>query len=126
MNIEDHARRAMIGHALHGKLLQGHVERQYRVMAGLAVLSAQFPNDPSASLLTESLRGKTREEALKLFDRFQGLVTGNADGDIGSSLGKLTVFSGVCEFPARVKCATLVWHTLRAALEQREEIASTE
>ncbi len=80
----------------------------------------------SASLLTESLRGKTREEALKLFDRFQGLVTGNADGDLGSSLGKLTVFSGVCEFPARVKCATLVWHTLRAALEEREEIASTE
>ncbi len=80
----------------------------------------------SASLLTEALRGKTREQAMKLFERFRGLVTGDPDGEIDPSLGKLAVFSGVCEFPARVKCATLVWHTFRAALEQRKETASTE
>lgn len=72
----------------------------------------------SASLLTEALRGKTREEALEIFERFQELVTGEPSEDIDFSLGKLAAFSGVCEFPARVKCATLVWHTLRSALEE--------
>ena len=80
----------------------------------------------SASLLTEALRGKTRKQAMKLYERFRGLVTGDPDGVIDPSLGKLAVFSGVCEFPARVKCATLVWHTFRTALEERKETASTE
>ena len=69
----------------------------------------------SASLMTESVKGRPVEEAAKLFDRFHELLTGT--GEAGSDLGKLAVFAGVREFPLRVKCATLAWHTLRAALE---------
>jgi nitrogen fixation NifU-like protein len=79
----------------------------------------------SASLMTDHLKGKTRAEVERLFAGFHGLVTGKAGpGDQG--LGKLAAFSGVSEFPARVKCATLVWHTLKAALENRPEPVSTE
>lgn len=71
----------------------------------------------SASLMTDSVKGKTLAEAKALFGRFREMVTGDpATGGNGSSLGKLAVFSGVCRYPARVKCATLVWHTLGAAL----------
>ena len=78
----------------------------------------------SASLLTEVLKGKTREEAEALFQSFHNLVTGNAAE--ASSLGKLKVFAGVSEFPVRVKCATLVWHTLKAALSQIQDTVPTE
>ena len=80
----------------------------------------------SASLLTEVLKGKTREEAEALFRSFHELVTGGTPDGQGPSLGKLVVFAGVSEFPVRVKCATLVWHTLRAALHQIGEPVSTE
>ena len=81
----------------------------------------------SASMMTQSLKGKTRAEAEKLFDRFHKLVTGQLSaGSAQDELGKLSVFSGVSEFPVRVKCATLAWHTLRAALENQAEAASTE
>ncbi|HEY6971622.1 MAG TPA: SUF system NifU family Fe-S cluster assembly protein [Candidatus Angelobacter sp.] len=81
----------------------------------------------SASMMTQSIKGKSREEAEQLFDRFHKLVTGqlHANGD-QPDLGKLSVFAGVSEFPMRVKCATLAWHTLRAALEGKLETASTE
>ncbi len=68
----------------------------------------------SASLMTESLKGKSREEALKLLDRFHELLT--TDTPISNDLGKLVVFCGVRDYPARVKCATLAWHTLKSAL----------
>lgn len=81
----------------------------------------------SASLMTDSLKGKTVEEAKALFAKFHGLLTENATVDSqGPELGKLKVFSGVCQFPARVKCATLAWHTLSAALENRVGVVSTE
>jgi nitrogen fixation NifU-like protein len=70
----------------------------------------------SASLMTESIKGKSRAEAEQLFGRFHDLATGTGEGD---GLGKLAVFSGLRGFPTRVKCATLVWHTLHAALEQQ-------
>ena len=79
----------------------------------------------SASMMTQSLKGKSREEASKLFEHFHQLVTGHANGK-QSELGKLAVFSGVSEFPVRVKCATLAWHTLQAALEGKQEPISTE
>ena len=81
----------------------------------------------SASMMTQSLKGKTRSEAERLFERFHSLVTGQAasNGD-HNDLGKLAVFSGVSEFPTRVKCATLAWHTLQAALEGKQEAVSTE
>jgi len=80
----------------------------------------------SASIMTETLKGKTRDEAEALFETFHDLVTGKP-AEIGSpELGKLEVFSGVSEFPIRVKCATLSWHTLRAALKGNGEVVSTE
>jgi nitrogen fixation NifU-like protein len=81
----------------------------------------------SASLMTETLKGKTLAEARAIFRRFHGLVTGQPQEPLGGpGLGKLEVFSGVRKYPARVKCATLAWHTLDAALENRGEVVSTE
>ena len=82
----------------------------------------------SASIMTESLKGRRLEEVAALFERFHQLVTGNLDSQDLSEpdLGKLVVFEGVSRYPVRVKCATLTWHTLRAALEKRKEIVSTE
>ena len=75
----------------------------------------------SASMMTDSLKGKTRAEAEELFKRFHDVVTGKSPEDDEEKLGKLTVFSGVREFPVRVKCATLPWHTFHAALEGEED-----
>ena len=73
----------------------------------------------SASIMTEFLRGKSRDEALATFDRFHDMIMAAPDEAVHRAvpeLGKLSVFSGVAEFPARVKCATLAWHALKAAL----------
>jgi nitrogen fixation NifU-like protein len=70
----------------------------------------------SASIMTDAVRGKTREEAEALFQRFHRLVTGGLSRAESETLGKLAVFSGVSEFPVRVKCASLAWHTLKSAL----------
>lgn len=78
----------------------------------------------SASLMTEALKGRTVAEAENLLRRFLDLVT--KDQPLTEDLGKLAVFAGVREFPARVKCATLAWHTLSAALRDRGEVVSTE
>lgn len=81
----------------------------------------------SASVMTESLKGKTLAEAEVLFDIFHNLVTGKPPaGGNAPELGKLAVFSGVSEFPARVKCAALAWHTLHAALQGQGDPVSTE
>jgi len=81
----------------------------------------------SASMMTQTLKGKTRSEADDLFNRFHKVVTGQTTSANGNQdLGKLAVFSGVSEFPMRVKCATLAWHTLQAALEGKQEAVSTE
>ena len=79
----------------------------------------------SASMMTQTVKGKSREEAEQLFERFHKLVTGQVNGE-GEVLGKLAVFAGVSEFPVRVKCATLAWHTLQAALEGKQESVTTE
>jgi nitrogen fixation protein NifU and related proteins len=78
-------------------------------------------------VMTESVKGKTLADAEMLFDVFHQLVTGKppAAGKT-PELGKLAAFSGVSEFPARVKCATLAWHTLHAALQGEGETVSTE
>jgi nitrogen fixation NifU-like protein len=81
----------------------------------------------SASMMTESLKGKTIAEVKTMFECFHELLTGHSDGpEDPESLGKLVVFSGVKEFPVRVKCATLAWHTMNAALEHQEDLVSTE
>jgi nitrogen fixation protein NifU and related proteins len=80
----------------------------------------------SASMMTQSLKGKSRAEAEELFERFHKVVTGHSANGDQSKLGKLEVFAGVSEFPTRVKCATLAWHTLQAALEGKQDAVSTE
>ena len=88
--------------------------------AGCAISTA------SASIMTDALKGKTRAESEQLFKAFHDLVTGHQQESESQDLGKLAVFSGVSEFPTRVKCATLSWHTLRAALSGEGEVVSTE
>lgn len=78
----------------------------------------------SASLMTESVKGKTRAEALALLEKFHTLLT--TDTAAAKDLGKLVVFCGVRDYPARVKCATLAWHTLKSALNDTGEVATTE
>jgi nitrogen fixation NifU-like protein len=85
--------------------------------AGCAISTA------SASLMSEAVKGKTKADIHALFERFHAMVTGKGSSE---GLDKLEVFSGVSEFPVRVKCASLAWHTLKAALEGQNETVSTE
>ena len=78
----------------------------------------------SASLMTGAVKGRTRAEVDRLFDRFRGVVTGQGSDAQGGELGKLAVFSGISAFPLRVKCATLPWHALKAALERAEQVST--
>ncbi|HUB77538.1 MAG TPA: SUF system NifU family Fe-S cluster assembly protein [Bryobacteraceae bacterium] len=110
--------------------LCGDKLRLYVKMDGDVVKDASFVGSgcaistASASLMTESLKGKTREEALKLLEKFHDLLT--TDTPVTKDLGKLIVFCGVRDYPARVKCATLAWHTLKSALNGAGETVTTE
>jgi nitrogen fixation protein NifU and related proteins len=86
--------------------------------AGCAISTA------SASLMTEAVKGRTRDDVAALADQFHRMAIGETHD--ASRLGKLAAFAGVSKFPIRVKCATLAWHTLRAALEGKSESVSTE
>jgi nitrogen fixation NifU-like protein len=77
----------------------------------------------SASLMTDRLKGSTVTEARDLFDRFHRMVTTPPDQDV-EDLGKLSALAGVREFPVRVKCASLAWHTLKAAMDRRERTST--
>ena len=80
----------------------------------------------AASMMTQAVKGKTREEAQALFEEFHRMVTGELDEEAEENhLGRLKIFAGVRDYPARVKCASLPWHTMHAALEG-EETATTE
>jgi nitrogen fixation NifU-like protein len=81
----------------------------------------------AASMMTQALKGKTREEVEALFHAYHDVVTGKISlEDAADLLGKLAVFAGVSEFPVRVKCATLAWHTMHAALEESGKTVTTE
>jgi nitrogen fixation NifU-like protein len=80
----------------------------------------------SASLMTGAVKGKTRAEAEALFERFRRMITGSVEEVEEEALGKLAVFSGVSEFPIKVKCASLSWHAMKAALDQPDAVVSTE
>jgi nitrogen fixation NifU-like protein len=80
----------------------------------------------SASMMTSAVKGKSQEEAETLFDRFHRLVTGGMEQAEAQSLGKLAAFSGLSEFPVRVKCASLSWHAMKAALKEPDTVVSTE
>lgn len=104
----------------------------YLEMEGDAIRDVSFQGSgcaiskASASMMTQAIKGKSKAQAAKLFDTFHKLVTtGEANGK-QNDLGKLAVFSGVSEFPVRVKCATLAWHTLQAAMEGKQDPVSTE
>lgn len=106
---------------LYLKIKDGVIEDASFQGAGCAISTA------SASLLTDSLKAKTVKEAEEIFEIFHHLVTGAPVNDVEErKLGKLAVFSGVCEFPARVKCASLAWHTLHNALRGETQTARTE
>ena len=106
----------------------GVVEQAAFTGEGCAISTA------SASLLTEALPGREEAKALELVEAFRRLASGEGEAgedepggdEPGGALGKLSVFSGVRDYPARVKCATLAWHTLRAALEESGAVATTE
>lgn len=105
---------------LYLKLVDGVIEDARFEGTGCAISTA------SASLMTEALKGKTEAEAQSLFEGFHALLTAGESADPTVPLGKLEVLSGVREFPVRVKCATLPWHTLQAALQNETRPISTE
>lgn len=81
----------------------------------------------SASVMSSTVKGKNSAEAEQLFDTFHKLVTGEGNSGLDEAeLGRLAAFSGVSEFPARVKCATLAWHSLHTALESEDDVVTTE
>jgi len=102
------------------KIASGIIQEVTFQGSGCAISTA------SASLLTEQLRGKSLAEARQLFDQIHVLLTDNSTESTFNDLGKLEVLSGVKEFPARVKCASLAWHTLRSALIKSNKPITTE
>ncbi|HZM71166.1 MAG TPA: SUF system NifU family Fe-S cluster assembly protein [Candidatus Cryosericum sp.] len=138
--ILDHNQRPRNFHALEGKVRRSEGHNPLcgdRLTVYLDVQDGQvrdvaFVGDgcaiskASASMMTEAVKGRTREEAEALFRVFHGLLTGDQVSPDDPRLGKLVVFAGVRDYPVRVKCATLAWHTLRAALEDRNDTITTE
>lgn len=112
----------------HNPLCGDHVKLHLRVENGV-IRDAHFEgagcaiSTASASLMTESLKGRREDEALRMKEDFQRMVTGGGDPE---DLGKLEALAGVREFPQRVKCATLAWHTLQAALQRQDAPVTTE
>lgn len=105
---------------LYLRVVDGVIEDASFEGSGCAISTA------SASLMTEALKGRSAVQAEALFAGFHALVTGEPAAPDAVPLGKLQVLAGVQEFPARIKCATLAWHTLQAALRDRAEPASSE
>jgi len=112
--------------------LCGDALRVYVAMDGDKITDVAFKgagcaiSKASASMMTQEVKGKTREEDEELFNEFHRMVTGDLDIETDENdLGNLRIFAGVLEFPARVKCASLSWHTLNAALHG-DEIVTTE
>ena len=111
--------------------LCGDVLRVYVAMDGDTITDVAFKGSgcaiskASASMMTQSVRGKTKAQAEHIFDEFHRMVTGDLDIETDDNdLGKLKIFSGVLEFPARVKCASLSWHTLNAALHGDDSVTT--
>lgn len=125
--IEGASRTADGNNPLCGDALRVYVEMDGDVVKDVAFKGSGCAiSKASASMMTQAVKGRTKEEAEVLFDEFHRMVTGGLDPENEEThLGKLKIFAGVLEFPARVKCASLSWHTLHAALNE-EESASTE
>ena len=122
------ANRAAEGHnPLCGDQLTVYLRMQDNVVGEVSFVGSGCAiSKASASMMTQAVGGKSREEAQVLFEQFHRMVTGELDEEAEpNQLGRLKIFAGVRDYPARVKCASLSWHTLRAALEG-EDTASTE
>jgi nitrogen fixation protein NifU and related proteins len=110
-----------------GDRLAVHLDVEDGVIRGVAFEGAGCAiSRASASLMTDAVKGKPVEEAERMFAEFHQMVISGVDGAVEEGLGKLVVFCGVREFPSRVKCASLAWHTLHAALESKDTPVSTE
>ena len=137
--ILDHGQNPRNFHALEGATsdaegynpLCGDKVHVYVAATGDTITDVAFVGDgcaiskASASLMTQSVKGRTRPEVDRLYEGFHALITGRAPEGAAQGLGKLAAFAGVAEFPVRVKCASLAWHTLRAALENGGRAAPT-
>lgn len=124
--IENADKRADGNNPLCGDKLQVFVEMDGNVVKDVAFLGSGCAiSKASASMMTQTVKGKTKEDTEKIFDEFHRMVTGKLDIETDeNSLGKLKIFAGVLEFPARVKCASLSWHTVNAALHGEDEIST--
>jgi len=125
--IEAATRHADGNNPLCGDALRVYVELEDNLVKDVAFKGSGCAiSKASASMMTQAVKGKSKEEAEVLFEEFHKMVTGELDAETDENhLGKLKIFAGVLEFPARVKCASLSWHTLHAALNE-EEVVSTE
>jgi len=125
--IEDATRSADGNNPLCGDALRVYVDLEGDTVKDVAFKGSGCAiSKASASMMTQVVKGKSKDEAEMIFDEFHKMVTGGLDVETEENhLGKLKIFAGVLEFPARVKCASLSWHTLHAALHG-EEIVSTE
>jgi nitrogen fixation NifU-like protein len=125
--IEGADRTADGNNPLCGDALRVYVELEGDVVKDVAFKGSGCAiSKASASMMTQVVKGKSKDEAEMIFDEFHKMVTGGLDVEMEENhLGKLKIFAGVLEFPARVKCASLSWHTLHAALHG-EEVVSTE
>jgi len=125
--IEDATRSADGNNPLCGDALRVYVDLEGDTVKDVAFKGSGCAiSKASASMMTQVVKGKSKDEAEMIFDEFHKMVTGGLDVETEENhLGKLKIFAGVLEFPARVKCASLSWHTLHAALHG-EEVVSTE
>ena len=111
--------------------LCGDRVKVYLALDGDVIREASFEgvgcaiSTAAASLMTEAVKGRTVAEAVALFERFHTMVTSDGEGG-DETLGKLEAFAGVRRYPARVKCATLAWHTLKAAIDDDGKVVTTE
>lgn len=126
--LEPHSHHANGHNPLCGDKLELFIEVADETIRDIAFVGSGCAiSTSSASLMTQFLKGKTIQETRHLFEYFHDLVTGKelGEGEL-EELGKLAVFAGVQEFPARVKCASLSWHTFMNALDAKDETAATE
>lgn len=124
--IETATRTADGNNPLCGDALRVYVEMENDLVKDVAFKGSGCAiSKASASMMTQTVKGKSKEEAEVLFNEFHRMVTGELDVEEDENhLGKLKIFAGVLEFPARVKCASLSWHTLHAALNEEAEVST--
>ena len=124
--IENASRKALGNNPLCGDALQVYVSMNDDTIADVAFKGSGCAiSKASASMMTQAVKGKTRDEVESLFQEFHSMVTGSLNAETDENkLGRLKIFSGVLEFPARVKCASLSWHTLNAALHGDETVTT--